>query len=75
MGIKLKKIKINDPNTFGRLPQKIDYKKPKIINILNSTNINQNKIPISDHHNQKPRIEIEHLKINGIMYSNISRFR
>jgi hypothetical protein len=75
MGLKLKKTNTSKPNKLGHLPQKMDNKKLRIIRISENNNINPNLSSIYDQNNQTKRIEIEHLKSNGLLYSNIFKFR
>jgi hypothetical protein len=75
MGLETKKIKTNKPHRLGLLSQKKECKKPRIINIYDNHNIIHDIPSISDQVNQTITIEIEHLKSNGLMYSNILRFR
>lgn len=75
MDLKMKKPKSNQSDKLGRLPQKTDYKKPRIINIFEYVNINHKKFSISNQFNQTKISEIEHLKNNGLMYSNIMKFK
>ena len=71
----MKKIKTNRPNRLGHLPQKEEYKKSRIIKIFDNHNLNYDIPSIFDQVNQTITIEIEHLKSNGLVYSNIMKFR
>jgi hypothetical protein len=71
----MKRIKTNKPDKLGQLPQRTDYKKLKIINILNNLKINQNTPSMSNQFNKTMINKIEHLKSSGLIYSNILKFR
>ena len=75
MGLKMKKIKSNRQEIFGRIPRKTDHKKFRIINISDNIKINHNIPSISNPINQTTINKIDHLKGNGLMYSNILKFR
>ena len=75
MSLKIKKIKTSKPNKLGRLPQKKDYKKIGIINISDHLKINHNTTSISNQFNKTMINEIGYQKSNGLMYSNIMKFR
>ena len=73
--ISKKEIKPNTSNKFGHFSQKIDFKNQKITSILSNKNLNHNRISSSDKINHKIQIELERFKNNGLLYSNILKFR
>ena len=75
MGLKIKKINSSRSDRLGRLPRKTDHKKVRIINISDNLKINHNTLSIPNQFNKTMISKIEHLKSNGLMYSNILKFR
>ena len=75
MELGIKKIKNNRLDRFGSLSQKNEFEKPRVMNLVDSHNKNHDIQSISNKGNNKLVIEIEHLKSNGIIYSNILNFR
>ena len=75
MSLEMKKMKTNKPDKLGRMPRKTDYKKLKIINIYNNLKINHKTLFIPNQSSKTMINEIEYQKSNGLMYSNIMKFR
>lgn len=75
MNFKLKRMKTSKLNKLGHLPQKTDYKKPRIKKFSDNKDTNSKISSVYDQINQTKTIEIEYLKNNGLMYSNILKFR
>lgn len=61
---------------LDHLPQELNRsQKLKIINILHNKNLKQNTASVNKYSNSTKQIKIELMQLNGLIYSNISRFR